>query len=98
MIIIFNFFSLIVVIVALGLSAAFQSMLEDNHELTRYTFWLSMILLSCLAEGIGVRPRVYFLPLWIISILVAVVSIMKSNPELISICIALIVVSISTGI
>lgn len=98
MLIVFNFLSLAVLAAAFGLNVVIQSMLDPTNDLTKHTFWFSMVLLSCIAEGIGMRPRVYFLPLWMISILISVVSIFRSNKELILIGVCIAVVSLVFGI
>lgn len=98
MLIVFNFLSLIVVAVAYGLNVLIQSMFDPTHDFANHTFWLLMVFLSCIAEGIGMRPRVYFLPLWMISIVISLASIFSSNKELIWVGVSVALVSLALGI
>ncbi|MBK6952870.1 MAG: hypothetical protein IPH24_12685 [Crocinitomicaceae bacterium] len=95
MLIVFNFLSLIVVAAAYGLNVLIQSMFDPTYDLTKHTFGLLMVFLSCVAEGIGMRPRVYFLPLWMISIVISLVSIFRSNKELIWVGVGVVLVSLA---
>lgn len=54
----------------------------------------NLVFLSMLSEGLGVRPRLYFIPLWLLTISVSLVYMIMKQPNFLIIYVIVVVFSI----